>query len=652
MKKVSLAATLLFLMFCFLAHPVSAKTYQEKGYEYYLEDKEAVIQKVPSVKGNIQIPETLGGFKVTKIAGYAFSRNICESVSIPDSITEIQGGAFYKCSKLKSVKLPSKLDKISYYLFEDCVSLENVTLGSSIHEIQSGAFYNCVKLNKIDLPNSVKKIRGYAFYKCFKLSKINLGNKLTEIGTKAFYKNYALKKVVIPASVKKVEEEAFAKCDDLLSVKFNGTGTKLGDSIFRNCTSLRKVSLPGKMKYIPEKLFYGCEKLNKLTLPKQVSFIKASSFRGCKALKSIHLTKKVYAIGDSAFRESGLKSIKLNKHVQFIGNSAFASTGIRNLNMGENVLYIGNNVFADCSRLRKIYIPANVKGINSNAFNNCSSLRSIRVSSANKHYSAKNGVLYNKDMTKLIQYPLHKTNRTFRVPASVTYIRSDSFNGNNYLRELTTSAAKIGSHAFQQMGNLRTVHINKGTQKIGSYAFQACNKLTRADIADSVKNIGDYAFSETKIREAHIPSQLKVMNESVFYRCNHLSAFTGGHGKKFSVKDGVLYNGSMTKLIQYPSKKKAKTFNVPRSVKKVSYDAFYRVTNLTKLYFEKGIQKLPYGCISRLNNLKSIVFASGTKLKNAQSAVNDCPKLAVIVGPNGYQIRWMAYNAHATLITL
>ena len=651
MKKICFAAALLLLMFCFSVFPASAKEYQENGYEYSLYGKEAVIEKVPNVKGHIQVPEKLGGFKVTEIAGFAFSKNICESISIPNSVTVIEGQAFHKCRNLKKIKLPAKLSKISYYMFQDCVSLQEVTLGKSVKKIQTGAFYNCVKLQKINLPVSLKKIQSNAFYKCFKLTNVKFGNKLTSIGSRAFYKNYELKKITIPSSVTKVHENAFEKCDSLASVIFKGKKTKLAKGVFVDCTGLKKVKLPAKMKYIPEKTFYGCTNLKSVVLPKPVSFIKAKSFAGCESLKKIHLTNKVYAIGDGAFKYSGLKSIHLNKKVQFIGNSAFAGTNIKNLQMGENVLYIGNKVFASCTSLKTIYIPANVKGINANAFNDCSSLREIRVAAGNKNYCAKDGVLYNKSMTKLIQYPLHKTNRSFHVPSSVRTIRSNSFNDNNYLRNLTISAGAIGNYAFQGMTKLRTVRITQGTKKIGKEAFLGCRRLSRIDIADSVKTIGDYAFSETNIRVAYIPSGLVKMNANAFSRCDKLSAFTGGGGR-FTVKDGVLYNGPMTRLMKYPPKKNTKSFTVPRSVKYVSSEAFDRVSHLTKLYFEKGIKSLPYNCIYKVKNLKSIVFASGTKLKNGEYAVGDCPKLAVIVGPSSYPIRRMAYYASATLITL
>lgn len=79
------------------------------------------------------------------------------------------------------------------------------------------------------------------------------------------------------------------------------------------------------------------------------------------------------------------------------------------------------------------------------------------------------------------------------------------------------------------------------------------------------------------------------MNANAFSRCDKLSAFTGGGGR-FTVKDGVLYNGLMTRLMKYPPKKNTKSFTVPRSVKYVSSEAFDRVSHLTKLYFEKGIK--------------------------------------------------------------
>ncbi len=69
MKKICFAAALLLLMFCFSVLPASAKEYQENGYEYSLYGKEAVIEKAPNVKGHIQVPEKLGGFKSHRDCG-------------------------------------------------------------------------------------------------------------------------------------------------------------------------------------------------------------------------------------------------------------------------------------------------------------------------------------------------------------------------------------------------------------------------------------------------------------------------------------------------------------------------------------------------------------------------------------------------------
>ncbi len=115
----------------------------------------------------------------------------------------------------------------------------------------------------------------------------------------------------------------------------------------------------------------------------------------------------------------------------------------------------------------------------------------------------------------------------------------------------------------------------------------------------------------------------------------------------------MLYNGSMTRLLQYPSKKTNQVFYVPDSVNTVSGDAFDHTSHLTKLYFGKNLRSLPDDCIYMANHLKSVIFhANARKMHYGSYAISECSKLAVIVGPNTYTMRAMARNANATLITL
>lgn len=657
MKKISMffLGMVMAAGLCVLS-PVSAKAYEEGDFYYSVEDRKVAItgSKYDWSKDDVTelvIPDTLGGFPVTEISSYAFSGRRFEVVKIPNTVEEIGAGAFSGNDKLKSVTLPENLAYISSNLFAGCQKLTDVKFNSRLTSIGNRAFYNCISLSSIKMKDAVRRIDEEAFYNCYKLKEIVFSNKLTKIGSKAFYKAYNLKKVTLPKSVKRVCEEAFGHCTELTSVQFKNPDTKIEKRLYVGCKSMVKISLPKNIKEIPEYTFYRCENLSKVQLPKTVSIIKQKAFKQCYALKTLKLNKKVYAIGDQVFADSGLKKLTLNNKLQFIGNGAFQNTNISKLTLHNKVTFIGNRVFSNCRKLKTISIPASVSGINPGAFNNCISLRAINVAAGNKKYSSQGGVLYNKRKTKLIQYPLHKSDASFVTPGTLRAIRSNAFAENDSLKSVTITARRIGDRAFYALNKLERVVIQNGNVKIGDAAFANNSKLKYLALPDSVQKIGMEAFTNSAIRKVNIPSALKDLGVDAFQGCYKLTAFEGARGSYYSVIDGVLYNGKRTSLIKYPAKRKNKSFSVPNCVKKIYSGAFDHVAYLVRLEFGSRLRNIQYQSVYRAKNLKSVTFKS-KKLNYSSMPISACQRLAVVVGPNTYIMRGIAADAEATLITL
>lgn len=126
---------------------------------------------------------------------------------------------------------------------------------------------------------------------------------------------------------------------------------------------------------------------------------------------------------------------------------------------GKSVTNIGYYAFSECSSLTSITIPSGVTSIKESAFSNCSNLTSINVDSNNNNYSSVDGLLYNKDKTKLIICPSGKITAN-KIPSSVTSIDS-AFRYCSSLTRVTipSSVTSIGDSAFRYCSDLKTLQF-------------------------------------------------------------------------------------------------------------------------------------------------------------------------------------------------
>ena len=94
--------------------------------------------------------------------------------------------AFFDCSRLTSLNLPSSITTIGESAFRDCTELTSLTLSSNITWIGSYAFKGCSGLTSLTLPAGITRIGDYAFMYCSGLTSLNLPDGITSIGYSAF----------------------------------------------------------------------------------------------------------------------------------------------------------------------------------------------------------------------------------------------------------------------------------------------------------------------------------------------------------------------------------------------------------------------------------------------------------------------------------
>ena len=184
----------------------------------------------------------------------------------------------------------------------------------------------------------------------------------------------------------------------------------------------------------------------------------------------------VTSIGENAFFGCGnLKSATIPESVTKIGGWSFENcSSLLNVTIPETVENIGTCAFFGCSSLTSVTIPKNLTKLGDGTFRSCTSLIEISVAADNANYCDVNGVLFDKNITKLIQYPLGRT-ETYEIPSSVNSIESYAFFGCDGLTSIIipSNVTSIGGSAFSKCSNLESIKIPSSVTSIGG-AFSSC----------------------------------------------------------------------------------------------------------------------------------------------------------------------------------
>ncbi len=159
---------------------VEALTFEENNGEWTVTDCDTSVTAV-------DIPSVYKQKKVTAIGDHAFwGCSSLTSITIPSSVTEIGTWAFYSCDSLTSITIPDSVTSIGNGAFEYCSNLTSVTIPSSVTSIEDSAFWGCYSLTSITIPDSVTSIGLSAFWGCSKLTSVTIPSSVTSIGNYAF----------------------------------------------------------------------------------------------------------------------------------------------------------------------------------------------------------------------------------------------------------------------------------------------------------------------------------------------------------------------------------------------------------------------------------------------------------------------------------
>ena len=325
-----------------------------------------------------------------------------------------------------------------------------------------------------------------------------------------------------------------------------------------------------------------------------------------------------------AFKKKNDYVIKSHILVEYIGYE-------NHVDIPDDIIGIGENAFESCFSVKSIFIPKSVVKIADNAFDFCSELTKITVDETNPAYSSEDGVLFNKNKTKIIKYPDRKRGGIYIVPNSVSEIGGSAFFDCWTLKTINIHAgvSKIHTNALSCYSKLTEIYVDKenpvyisengilfnkaktvliqypagkrsavyaipdGVVRIEEFAFCSCRKLKGILIPESVTEIGKWAFENSGLTDIVIPKSLILIEDGAFNGSKKLKKIRVDESNPaFSSEDGVLFNKEKSELIKYPEGCKNKTYNIPDGVIHLKKEAFFGCENLKTLSIPESVTEI------------------------------------------------------------
>ena len=329
--------------------------------------------------------------------------------------------------------------------------------------------------------------------------------------------------------------------------------------------------------------------------------------------------------------------------------------------------------------VKTISLGSGVASIKDGFFNGAGNLTAFTVNKKNNFYAAKDGVLYDKAQTKLIQYPMGKSDKSFTTPSTVETIATGAFTSYSEESKLQTvtlsdSVKTLEPNAFRET-NIETINIGSGLKKYKGdaisdttmlkkitvskdnayfaswkdvlyskdytkiYKYPAKKSGSSYEIWKDVTAIGEGAFAYASLKSVTIPKGVKTIGNGAFYACTKLATATVPATVK-SIGDWSFRETGL------------KSVTLPKSVTALGYGAYQTCSNLSKVDLSKTkLKKIKQGTFS-FSNLTSVKLPSTlTSIENEAFYYN--PKLKSVTIPASVtKIKGYAFGDNDALKTV
>lgn len=470
------------------------------------------------------------------IGDSAYSMSGVVDGDFPEGLTYLGEKAFFNCTGLTTISLPSTVETYGPNIFYGCKNVTYVELPQDMEKIPNGLLWNCTGLKRIYIPSSVKEIGNAAFYGSG-LEKLNLPDGLQKIDQWAFCST-KLKEIIIPDSVETIEFRAFIYCDGVENCVVGSGVKEIGQDAFyfwnnkyEDQTGVMHVKTTEQAKLLRYS-GYGHEILIN-GAPYTSYFGSQFAVDGISYMPTSDTTVTVTAISDDAKTETfSIPATVTNEGdgrtyavTELADRLLFQNQSVLTmLDLPDTIEKTGDRTFDQMFNVRTFgKLPANLKSVGYQSFGYLGWERQLEL----------NG-----------QIPAWQTD-VLDIPGSIEFMDQCAFAGNRYKTiNVGEGITELSYYALSGEA-ATTINLPSTLKRINESAIASCSNAA-VNLPDSLEYIGKSAFAGTPVGETvHMPENLTYIGDKAFAANVYNSDYTA----KYWVGPTTVYlNGKLDNI--------------------------------------------------------------------------------------------------------
>lgn len=385
---------------------------------------------------------------------------------------------------------------------------------------------------------------------------------------------------------------------------------------------------------------------------------------------------------DTGFSDSDmLKELILPEGVKTL-RGVMNCPNLKELKIPQSVENIESFAFSGCSSIQNIRIPKNVKKIDGSSFAGCR-ISKFELDSENPYFVEIDGVIFSKDLTRLVAFPsyyphtkyiiprttkvigwgafMNSRIETIEIPESVEIIEGWSFQESTVSSLVIPDSVKeIGELAFRWCTKLKTIKLSNNISEIPKQLISSCTSLKLIEIPSNVKKVeysalawcesleeiiiqpgveeiiedGPMLISPSFLQRVTIPASLKKIPGGAFSYSNNCNVFDlDSANPYFSLNEGILYSKDGKRIISIPNRGR-KRFDIPEGVTVISEMTFKDMIALEELTLPNSLQSIETRAFQGCTSLKTLTIPPSVQYVDMDALWADNLKDVFMVGEN------------------